>query len=179
MNKLDLTKVLLEWNSFLWKGLTLFIKLYPKKCSRYFKINNTLDLNAVLVSGVQQSHSVINAYTFFFPWWFISGYWIQFLGLYRSRSYGLSISYIIACICSFQTHNLSLPHALFPLVTISLFSVSLFLFCKLISLYYFLDSTYKWYHKILVFLCMTSLRVIFSRFVYVAAVTVSFFFMAQ
>ena len=43
------------------------------------------------------------------------------------------------------------------LVTMSLFStpVSLFLPCICIHLCYFLDSTYKWYHTVFVFLCLT------------------------
>ena len=44
----------------------------------------------------------------------------------------LSNLYIEVCICESQTPNLSLPHPLSPLVTISLFSmyVSLFMFHK-------------------------------------------------
>ena len=42
--------------------------------------------------------------------------------------------------------------SLSPLVTINLSSVSLFLFCIQIHLCYFLDSTYKWYYIIFVFL---------------------------
>ena len=49
-----------------------------------------------------------------------------------------------------------LAPSLSPLVTTSLFSisVSLFLFCYIHS-FYFLDSTYKWYHTVFVFLCLT------------------------
>ena len=36
-------------------------------------------------------------------------------------------------------------------------SVGLFLFCKQIHLYYFLDYTYKWIHMIFVFLCLAYL----------------------
>ena len=51
----------------------------------------------------------------------------------------LSILYIVVCICLSQTPNLSLlPPS--PLVTMS---VSLLLFCKLVHLYQFLDSTYE------------------------------------
>ena len=55
--------------------------------------------------------------------------------------------------------------SLSPLVTISLFfmSVSLFFFCIWIHLYNFLDSTYKWY-IIFVFLWLS---MIFSRFIHV------------
>ena len=43
----------------------------------------------------------------------------------------LSILYIAVCICQSQTSNLSLPHPLSTLVTISLFSMSVcFLFCQ-------------------------------------------------
>ena len=47
-------------------------------------------------------------------------------------------------------------------------SVSLFLFCLWIHLYYFLDFTYKWYSVILVFLCLTSLGMVFSVSIHVA-----------
>ena len=45
------------------------------------------------------------------------------------------------------------------LATTSLFStsVSLFLFCRYIHLCYILDSTYKWYHVVFVFLFLTYL----------------------
>ena len=39
----------------------------------------------------------------------------------------------------------------YPLVTISLFSMSVSVFCNLVRLYRFLDSTYKWYHVVFVF----------------------------
>ena len=50
-----------------------------------------------------------------------------------------------------------LPPPLSPLVTISLFSVSvnLFLFANKLICIIFLDSTYKQYHIIFVFLCLT------------------------
>ena len=45
--------------------------------------------NAVLLSGLQQSDSVIYIYTHTFshsfPLWFITGYWIQFSVLYRRK----------------------------------------------------------------------------------------------
>ena len=54
------------------------------------------------------------------------------------------------------------PNHLSPLITISLFSmsVSLFLVCKQIHLYHFLDSTYKCYHVVFVFARLTSLTMI-------------------
>ena len=69
----------------------------------------------------------------------------------------LSILYIVGCICWSHTPNLSLLHPLSPLVTISLFSmsVSLFLFRKKVHLCRILDSTYKWYHMVLFFLFLT------------------------
>ena len=41
--------------------------------------------------------------------------------------------------------------------------VSLFLFCKWVQLRHILDSTYKWYHMVFVFLFLTSLGMIISR----------------
>ena len=53
-------------------------------------------------------------------------------------------------------HYLALP-SFSPLVTTSLLSVSVvcFFFVIFTSLLYFLDSTYKWYHTIFVFLWLT------------------------
>ena len=56
--------------------------------------------------------------------------------------------------CVFVNPNLPIyPISSSPLVTISLFStsVTLFLFCKQVHLYHFLDSTYKQYH--ITFVC--------------------------
>ena len=81
----------------------------------------------------------------------------------------LSLLYIVVCICSFQTPNLS-PSPLSPLVTLGLFSmsVSLFLFCKQVHLYDLLDSTCNWSY-IFVFLWLISLGVITSGSIHVAA----------
>ena len=83
----------------------------------------------------------------------------------------LSILYIIVCICPSQTPNPSLPHAPSPLATTSPFSmsVSLFLFCRWVHLCHILDSTYKWYHTVFVFLFLTSLSMKISRSIHVAA----------
>ena len=55
--------------------------------------------------------------------------------------------------------------ALSPWVTAGLFSTSvvLFLFCVYFHLYYFLDSTYNWYHTVFVFLCLTLLSTFESK----------------
>ena len=63
------------------------------------------------------------------------------------------------------------PPNLFPLVTLNLFSKSVNHFCsatKFICIH-FLDSTYKWYHMIFVFVWFTSLNMMFSRSIHVAA----------
>ena len=76
------------------------------------------------------------------------------------------------CICQSQPLNLSLP--LFPVVNVSWLSTSvstkqtLFLFCKLVHLCHFLDSTR-----------LTSLSVKISRSIHVAASGVPSFFMAE
>ena len=52
-----------------------------------------------------------------------------------------------------------------PLVSISCFQCLLVYFWfvnKLICIFFFLDSTYKWYHMIFVFICLTSLNMIIS-----------------
>ena len=73
-----------------------------------------------------------------------------------------------------QTSNLSfLPS---PLVTKSVFSMSVSLFpsCE-VHLYHILDSTYKWYHAMLV-LFLSSLSMITSRSIHVAANGIISFF---
>ena len=71
------------------------------------------------------------------------------------------------------------PSPLSPFVIMSLFSVSVSLltFCKKkLHLQHFLESTCKWYRMALVFVCLTSLGVILSRCIRVAADgTVPFF----
>ena len=77
---------------------------------------------------------------------------------------------IAVCICQFQTSSSSL-FLLSPLVTINLFSMSLslFLFYKYVHLYHlFLAYTFKQYHMIFVFLCLTSLSTIIPRSIQVA-----------
>ena len=58
-------------------------------------------------------------------------------------------------ICQSQSSNLFPPYSL---VTINLFSrsVTLFLFYRQVHLYPFIDSTYKRYHMIFVFVCLAS-----------------------
>ena len=94
----------------------------------------------MLVSGVQQSDSVIHTFIhtyisvlcqILFHYRLLQD--IEYSSLcYTVGPFYLSTLYIVVCICQSQTPNLSLPDPLSPLVTISLFSVSvnLFLFCK-------------------------------------------------
>ena len=78
-------------------------------------------------------------------------YWTQFPVLYR-RSF-LVISLTSSSVSAHPGLLVYPPPALWPLVTPSLFpmSVSLFLFCKSINFYYFLVSTKKWNHMYLSF----------------------------
>ena len=84
----------------------------------------------------------------------------------------LSILYIIVCVCLSQAPNLSLPHPLSTLVTISLFSMSVTLFVLLIGsfvsyLRFHVISDITWYLSFLVWLI--SLSMIISRSIHVAA----------
>ena len=74
-------------------------------------------------------------------------------------------------VCIFQSHppNLLLFTSLSPLITTGLFYVFVSLFYYDIHLYYFLDSTYKWYHTIAVFLWLIVLSIIISRYLHIAA----------
>ena len=122
----------------------------------------------MFISALQQNESYIYVgvyiciyicplfFRFFSPYRSLQSIWIEFPVLY-SRSFILHIVlYICQYICQSQSHNLSLP-LLFPPGTIRSFStsVTLFLLCKYVHLYHFLDSTYKQYHMIFVFLCPT------------------------
>ena len=64
----------------------------------------------------------------YFPLMVIIRYWISSL-CYTVNPWCLSILCIVVYICYSHTPNLSLPLSLSPLVTISLFSMSVFLFC--------------------------------------------------
>ena len=66
----------------------------------------------------------------------------------------LSILCIVVYICSSQTPNLSIS-LVSPLVTINLFSISVIRFLLSLFVSFLKDSTYKWYHMIVVFLCLT------------------------
>ena len=93
-----------------------------------------------------------------------------------------SFSYICMYLVSTNPKLPIYPHPAYPLVTVKLFSmsVSLFLFHKQVYLYHFLESTYKWYHMVFVFLCLTSLSVIISMSIHVATNgIIYFFFMAE
>ena len=74
----------------------------------------------------------------------------------------------------------SIPHPPpSPLAITSLFSmsVSLFLFCRQIHLHHILDSTYKWYYIVFVFLFLTSLSMRISSCICVAAYGIVLFFL--
>ena len=70
------------------------------------------------------------------------------------------------CICSSQTSDLSPNPCLSCLVTISLW---VFLFCKCVHLYHILDSTHTWSQMIFVLVCLTSLGMLISGSIHVAA----------
>ena len=121
----------------------------------------------MLISAVQQNDSVTHwCIHILFPLWFITGYWIRFPVLYSREL----LSLFIHPIYEFAFANPS-PCAPSPLATASLFSksVSLFMFCRYVHLCHILDSTYKWYHMVFVFLFLTWLSVIISRSIHVAA----------
>ena len=55
----------------------------------------------------------------------------------------------------------------------------LHLFCKEVRLYHCLDSTYKWYHMIFIFVWLTCLCMIISRSIHIGAHCIISFFMAE
>ena len=116
--------------------------------------------NVVLVSAIRHSESVYVC-THISPLFFrLSSH----IGHYRLLSrvpcaisrFVLAIYFIYSSVYMSIPISQFIPPPLSPLVTISLFStsVTLFLFCKFIC-NIFLDSTYKRYHMIFIFLCLT------------------------
>ena len=76
-----------------------------------------------------------------------------------------------------NSHSFS-PLPIFPFTATNLFSisVSLSLFHRYVDLYCILDSTYKWYHIVFVFLFLTSLSMVISRSIHVAVNGIISFF---
>ena len=99
---------------------------------------------------------------------------------YNSLCYTVGLCSLL-CVCVYVYISpkflIYSPHTS-PLVTISLFSmsVSLFPFCKCIHLYHILDSMCKQHH---IFVWLTSLGVIISRSIRVAASRIISFFHSQ
>ena len=110
-----------------------------------------------------------------FPLWFIIRYWI-WSPVLCSRTWRLSILYIVVCVWWFHTPNPTLPRPP-PSWQPQVFSWWVcFWFRKNVYLYHTLDSTYKWYHITSSFSeWLTSLGLISSRSILVAAGEHSFF----
>ena len=98
----------------------------------------------------------------------------------------LAVYFIHSSLClliSPTTSILPISLSLSLLVTTILFPVSLILFCYIhspcILIPHISDSTYKWYTTF-VFVCLISLSIILSRFIYTSANgRISFFIMAE
>ena len=134
----------------------MFSNLFCFLFAFFFKIEVQLIYNIMLVSGIQQSNSDTYIFQILLHYRLLQD--IEYSSLcYAVSPWCLSIFCIVVCICESYTSNLSLLASLFPLATISLFSmsVSLFRFFIQIHLYYFLDSAYKGCHMKFVFLCLT------------------------
>ena len=126
---------------------------------KYFKINFIgvqLIYNVVLVSAVQQSESVMHIHVFtlfqiIFPYKLLKNIEQRSLS-YNSRF--LLLFYFVYSSVYVSIPVPSLSPTVSPLVTINLFymSVTLFLFCKYVYFYHFLDSIDKQCHTIFVFL---------------------------
>ena len=117
--------------------------------------------SVVPTSAIQQSDSVIYAYTFFlnvFHYGFLQDIGYSFLCYYEVGPCCLSILNVTVRIYQPQTPSpaLPLPSPLAPTSLLSV-SVSLFLFGGWAHLYHILDFTHKWYCAVLVFVWLTSL----------------------
>ena len=104
------------------------------------------------------NHLYIYIYPLFFRFY-------SHIGLYRVLSRVPCAIQQVLVVCLFyiqecvyvNPHLPTYPSPPYPLVTTSLFStsVTLFLSCKQVHFYHFLYSTYKQYHMMFVFLCLT------------------------
>ena len=124
----------------------------------FFLIEVQLIYNVALVTGIQQGDSVLHIYV-----------WILFSHSFLSYCNVVSIVpcavLLVLVVYVFYTYLfvsansklLIYPAWLSPFITISLFSmpVVLSLFLKKVHLYHILNSTYKWYHMVFVFLFQT------------------------
>ena len=108
--------------------LGFFVFIFLIKKLKQFYIGVYLINSVMLVSGVQQSDSIIHIqvsilFQILFPFWLLQN--IEQSSLcYSVGPCWLSILNIVVCTCVSQTPSISLP-APFPLVTISLFSKSM------------------------------------------------------
>ena len=101
------------------------------------------------------------SHIYYFPLWFIIGYWIQFSVLY---SRNLSIHSIYSSLYLLTPISYSIPPPMLSaLETTSLFSMSMSvsLFHAYVHLCHIFDFTFKQY-LVFVFLCVTSLSMIIS-----------------
>ena len=112
-------------------GLSFVFQHHAGFCFVFIEIE--LIYNIVWVSGVQHSESFLQI-IFCYRLLQDSGYNSL---CYIVNPFFLSILYIAVCISSSHTRKLSLLLSLSPLVTTSLFSMSVNLFCIYIHLYYF------------------------------------------
>ena len=109
--------------------------------------------NIVLVLGEQQRDSAIHTHThILFHYRLLQD--TEYSSLcYTVNPYCLPVLYIVVCTCS----KLLIYLSPIPLIIVSLFSmsVSLFLFCKQVHAYSFLQIPHMRHHMIFVFLCQT------------------------
>ena len=95
---------------------------------------------------------------------------------YTVGPYLLPILYIVVCICQSQSPTFSLPP--FPPCNPKFLHLWLyFCFVNKFICTHFLDSTYKWYHMVFLFLWLTSLSLTISRSIHVAANGIILFFL--
>ena len=107
-----------------------------------------LKYNLQLISAAQRNDSVvcvyIHSFSFSFPSWFITGYQMQFPGLYSRTLLPIHSKCDSLHLLTPNSQPILPPlHA--PLTTTSLFSVSTFLPCREGHLCHISGPTYKWY----------------------------------
>ena len=127
----------------------------------YFNIGVLPINNAMIVSGGQQRDSTTRTHLSILPQTPLPS------GLPHNNEQSSLCSTLGPCwvstlniaVCTHRSKLTNYPFSpRFPLATISSFykSMSLSLFCKEVHLYHlFLDSEYKWYHRVFLLLCLT------------------------
>ena len=145
------------------------------ECLQYYQIMNSMEgsvINFILISLLFKKFywsivdlqccahfcdSIIHIHIlshFLFQYFNIIGYWTLFPVLYRRTLWFIHPLYASLHLLISNSQCFPAPHPL-PLGNHKSISVRLFLSCRYAHLCHSLDSIYKWYHMVFVFLFLT------------------------